>query len=983
MLLKKKTRTGIITLFLLFSLLFINFNDNVHAEEPFDSDTIKDLIDILRSLVDFNDKLNPHPFRYVGIWESSRSLNIEGDMEFELYFSAPILTQIQLLGIIDFQDYLKIDVYHINSDGLYTLIENGNKTIKLEPETQEYIQKYIVKLEDIQITIYDNEYLAFVIELEYSEKPVASFVEKRFDTTFITRLERIVNILKQVEDPSLQELAALIDITLENLSALEIGGDEFGALVNVLFSSAFYYGSVDHPSSVKFYNDISEEINVYFQRGYSDFQYDLYSITAFPFEKIANETKPTTTVTYAWPPILTDIDEIDSFENISTENEIVNWLIIWALYTIGGTSGEIDTDRVSYYLTENGKLTIEKPIETDRKSIELLEEPRIWTTSDFERNQILTNISAYLYIHYSKILTIGKVRINTSLKKNGIIIATDEEDLDRTNLFELIQRGPDVPTKFNFDNFDTSEEIWYTDNLSLEVSYINKPFFGSFRPVNIIYGSDVYPSKIVFTLKETDNINIGDLKDKEVYSGGSAHYIVNITSTNSKDYNDTVIISAGVKEKTGSWEIQVYPKEINIKSGTTEKVNIFVNSTAIDDSVYDIDEIYFYVNATGKTGFDTNISYVSVLREAVEYDLEVIDIPNEIQINHGSSKTFSIVIRNRNEGYISDEYGLEAETEHNLNVLINISSEGEIPVYDENSNENEFITANITVEVPWYSYHESDELKINIFSYQSIRYPPIFEKSYNITIKVITPNILESIYKLFESGATKIGLTGKYAGWILISVVLILLIVIIIIILRFLKSIRVVEIICFNRIKEIEPDETAEFNITIKNPYKFDLNYNIQSKIENDTKGFEISVDKTELFLKSGEEKIINLLVTPNENVKKEDWCEAKIIIQPCNKNKKTELSTITTIKNGKVDVKITGVIHWPKIFKKDDRVETSFKVWNHGNISTGKISIYFYVNGKEKNKIQDVIIPRGGYADIEIPWIADSGKNEVYILVN
>ncbi len=142
-------------------------------------------------------------------------------------------------------------------------------------------------------------------------------------------------------------------------------------------------------------------------------------------------------------------------------------------------------------------------------------------------------------------------------------------------------------------------------------------------------------------------------------------------------------------------------------------------------------------------------------------------------------------------------------------------------------------------------------------------------------------------------------------------------------------------------------------------------------------------MDKTELFLKSGEEKIINLLVTSNENVKKEDWCEAKIIIQPCNKNKKTELSTITTIKNGKVDVKITGVIHWPKIFKKDDRVETSFKVWNHGNISTGKISIYFYVNGKEKNKIQDVIIPRGGYADIEIPWIADSGKNEVYILVN
>ena len=143
MLLKKKTRTWIITLFLLFSLLSLNFNDTVQAEDPSDSEYINELINILRSLIDFNDKLNPHPFRYVGIWESNRTMNIKDNMEFELYFSAPILTQIQLLGLINYQDFLKIDVYHVDSDGVKTPIENGNKTIKLVPEiTRVYTKIY-------------------------------------------------------------------------------------------------------------------------------------------------------------------------------------------------------------------------------------------------------------------------------------------------------------------------------------------------------------------------------------------------------------------------------------------------------------------------------------------------------------------------------------------------------------------------------------------------------------------------------------------------------------------------------------------------------------------------------------------------------------------------------------------------------------------------------------------------------------------------
>ncbi len=981
-----------ITLFLLFSLLSLNFNDNIQAEEPFDTELIDLLIDILPSLIDFEEELNPHPFRYVGIWESNKTQNIEGSMEFELYFSTPILTQIQFLDLIKYQDALKIEVYHVYSNRSKNLIENGNKTIKLVPQTQDYIQKFIVKLEDVQVTINKNEYLAFVIELEHSKKPVASFAEKRFDTKIIPRFEKFVDLLRKIDDPTIQEIVYYIDIAVDNLSYLnlDIGSEEFGAFVNVLFSSAFYYGSVKYPSSVKFYNDNDEEIKLFFQSEYSDLQYELYEqyyeLSQFPYEKIANETKPTTSTLHAWPPIFTEIDELGSLENTSLENEMVTWFVVWTLYTLGESNEEVDTNKVTYYLAENGKLTTDKPEESNLISEDLSEEPSIWTVSGFERNKILTNITAYLNIHYSKIFTLGKVKINASLKRNGKIIATDEEDLDRTNIFELIQRGPDTPTKFTFNNFDTTEEIWFTDNLSLEVSYVKKPILGSLRPVKINYGSELYPSMIVFTLKETDNIEIGDLKDKVVYAGGSAHYIVNISSKNSKIYKDTVKISAEVKEKKGSWDINVFPSELEIDSGTVDKVHIYVNSTALDDSAYDNDEIYIFINATGKTGFATNTSHVSVLREAIEYNFEVIGLPEEIQVKHGSTKTFSIAIRNKNKGFISDDYGIAAESKHNFTVKINKTSEGEIPVYNENSNENEEISANITIEVPWYTYIESDELTINIYSTQSERYPPlsgeIFEKSFKITINVITPNILESVYKLFESAAKKMGINGKYAGWILISIVLITLVIIALIFIYFKKK-TFIDIICLDRIKEIEPDESVKYEIKVRNTYKYELNYIIQSKIENDTQGFDISVDKTELILQPGEESIINLLVKPNDNVKKDDWCETKISIKPIYKNKINEISTITTIKNGNIEIRLSGVLHWPKIFKKDDKVETSFKVWNNGNVSTNKISIVLYINGKEKNKIEDVIIPRGGYADIQMPWITDSGKNEVYIIVN
>jgi hypothetical protein len=74
-------------------------------------------------------------------------------------------------------------------------------------------------------------------------------------------------------------------------------------------------------------------------------------------------------------------------------------------------------------------------------------------------------------------------------------------------------------------------------------------------------------------------------------------------------------------------------------------------------------------------------------------------------------------------------------------------------------------------------------------------------------------------------------------------------------------------------------------------------------------------------------------------------------------------------------------VSHWPTTFNPGERIVTSFNLSNNGTISARKVKIFFYLNGKQKNKVE-VTLPVGNIADIQIPWIAEKGKNLVRIRV-
>ena len=982
--LNKKYRACIISLVLLiniFTFCTLNISKVKADDDPDEGESIIGLINLFKQLVNFDDPLSPNPLRFVAIWQSDETMTLSGDVRFDLYFSSPFTTQ---RDFSLYHDKVNLTVYHKDSIGNMQQLENGNIELTLNPDLfGGLVQNISIKLKDINHTIEIDDYLIFTIEMVQSQKRISNFVDKQYENLIKKWLYNNADRLKRNDDPEKQELGELIEQGLDFLTNnLSISGEHFGKLVNALFSSAFFYGSESYSSSVNFSTESGENKTLYFQH-MANLNYPNEINELLGYIRSVNETKPNSTTNYAWPPIA--INEEFDF-NESEDNDQIIWGIIWALYYLGDLP-DVPKNAYTYYLHSGNKFDNIAPNGSETSSGDLSQK-LIWTGSTFNRNKIITNITAELYIYFPKVLSFSKVMISASLKSGNNTIASDVKEVDKTDLSEFIQGGPNSPTKFTFNNFSGNKEIWYNENLTLEVSVVDKPI--SLRKVKINYDSRDYPSSFTLVLNETENIKIVEgTDDKLVYAGGSTEYLINISS----EYNDTLDINVETVDSVGDWAELNYPKSVDVDAGDTATIHLFVYSTAVDDSAYGSsdgvgkDEIEFTILVSGNTGFDSDQSKVSVSRDAEGiYNFQIIPIKESIEIKHGESKNYSFIIRNLNEGFIRDGYIIQVSSEHDFTIEYPLYAAGkdleDLDIYDENAINPVEGSFNISVKIPWYTDIKSDILFINVTSDQSIKRNDPYSIDLNVTTKVVTPNIFESIYEMFESIAQKIGLKSRYAGWIIIGA-LFLLILIIVFIILIIKKRKFVDLICLDRIKEILPDETAVYEITVKNPYRRPMNYNIETKINSDVKSWNVNLDKSQITVESGETKNILMKVVPNDFIRKDDWLEVKVIAKPTDKNKSCEISTITSVKECEIKLEIIGVFHWPKKFNKGDRVETSFKVVNTGNVSAQNITITLYVNGEEKNKVEDITIPRGGYAEAEIPWIAVKGKNDVYIIVN
>ena len=950
-----KFRAALIT----FTLIISSLSIFTVSPESVKADDENDFEELLLLLSGF------HPYVTAGWYEyfGNKSIQIDGDVVFDLYFSTTLSTQTQ------WKDDIEITIYSMDPEfGFPTKIENANTTVRLELELfGEAVQKCTVTLDNINYNLSDGDILIFAVEVIQSGKPIGNIIEKRYEKKLKSRATKVAEFLNKSSNENLVRIGDVIMEILGTAEEFGITAEEFASLANSFSSSSFVYNSKDYPSSVILPISSEENLTLYFQSALYDEDYETESIVNM-IEEIPNGTVMT------WP---TKFLSMDPYEPGINSEEWLLWFSTWLAYiTLGAAPPEEEeTNLITYYLTGENILVLDEPENESTSKITLSSDPKEWTGISFNRNKIINNATAELYAYYPKAFFIRKITVEATLFDEDLneVIGTDKQQLDRATMLGLLSGGPDSPTIFTFDDA-VGNEIWHDHKLKLIVTSSGEPLIYPLRKTKLFCGSKEYPSSIIFNLEETDDIKIkNDLEDQFVIPGGSTKFTLNIYSKYRED-NLKIEVTPENPNDLDDWDIE-YPDTIQISEDSTVKIDVYVNSTNNDYSAYNT-EIDLLFNVSGKTGFDSKEAEVEVSDYAVDYYIDV-KIPSDKDIKHGTSGTYTFKIKNTNTGLWHDSYDIEAFSEHEWKVNLE---------YDNGDVENgEVLEVKAKVFIPEDTEICFDVLTLKIISKESQDH----DKEKIWTVKVITivigPNILEHIYNFFESVSVGIGLDeflGDYAAAFLIFIVLFIIIIFLAPIIYLLRK-KYVEIICVDRIKEIHPDDKAEFEITLRNPTKYKHTYEIYTgEVNSSSDRWEISLDTEKIDIESKQNQVVELTVKPTDYIKHDDWVEVKIMIKPVNKKKKAEISTVTSIKDAKPEVKLLGVTQWPSTFRKGDMVTSSFRINNTGMVSADNITVFLYVNGKEKNKVEDITIPCGGYAEIEIPWIAVKGKNEINIVV-
>jgi hypothetical protein len=649
--------------------------------------------------------------------------------------------------------------------------------------------------------------------------------------------------------------------------------------------------------------------------------------------------------------------------------------------TLPGPIGVGGGENIKTYYLHSDNIMNEDPADGETKEVDLKNVAK-WDGPALERSKIIKEATASLYIDHQDLIRLlnilrGKIKVTASLLYEGEEISSSTEEFGKTTFLDMLMK-PSEPTRFTFTG--SGEEIRYGDSLGLEVFVSNGTKFGilSFRRnAKLLYGSSDFPSSLVVKFDETDNINIdGDQSDKIVALGESVEYNLIVTSEFAEEI--TMEVSDFSTDEKDDWDIDIIPESFSIDAGSQETITVVVTSTDDDLDAYTRgDQLTVVFVAAGKTGKGLFEADVEISEDAIKYDIEVTINPLKQEIRHGENDTYVFTIKNKNMGLWSDSYSIEAESEHNWATLSYDEEDLKgVAVGDE-------VQVEVTISVPQYTDVTSDKLTFKVISKESKKHT---STTVNVTTSVAGPNVLENLYHFFESLGEDMGLdeilgSSSNAAIFLASIVFIIIFFIIIILMYFL-TIKYVNVVCLERIKEISPDEEAKFEITVQNPYKKKLSYEIYVEENSSSPGWGASLDTENIELEPKQSKTVILIVKPTSFVKPNDWAEVKVVAKVFEKQKFAKLLTVTTIKNAQPELRICGVLHWPKAFKKGDRVMTSFKLENRGSASASNISVVLYVNNKEKNKVEDITIPSGGYADIEMPWIAVKGKNEVNIVV-
>jgi hypothetical protein len=629
-----------------------------------------------------------------------------------------------------------------------------------------------------------------------------------------------------------------------------------------------------------------------------------------------------------------------------------------------------------YYLHSDQKMSENQQEGTNTskaEKTEIKQTPIIWTTNQgFERNKILKvkEVTAELYFSRFLCLLPPKVSVNVTLYEDNTTIATTEKELTRNELQGFLRKKI-TPVIFNFTGID--REITYGHRLGIGISLSDDRKL-MITSLKIQYDSMDYPSSLRVKFEETQNIQIHDLitipSDGKIIPGGSVQYLLNVTSLKT----DTLQIRTIEREKTGAWVIST-PTSVTVSAKSWVSIPVFVNSSNILKEAYG-SIIDLIVVVTGNTGIARQAISAEVSQDAIEYKVEILGYASSINISKGENRFFYFVVKNNNTGAIDDvdSYTITASSENHWS-LISQETIRNLGIGDTTDADD----AKVLIKVPKNTTATSDVITIMVTSDSSSD----ASATITITVNVIGGGFIEEILDFFDSAARSLGLNGMFgsdAKFVLL-IILVVIILFFLIILAFVLTSKPVHIICTDRIKEIDSTQKAVFEVTLKNPYKKTQSYEIEAQQTASSSKWGITIDPVTTIIEGRVSKTIQIIVAPTDAAEPKDWTQVTVSVKKTGKKKKQSIALMTMMKEGKTLLQIHNVSHWPTTFNPGEKVITSFNLSNNGSVSARNTKVFFYVNGKQKNKVE-VILPAGNIADIQIPWIAEKGKNQVRIRV-
>jgi hypothetical protein len=629
-----------------------------------------------------------------------------------------------------------------------------------------------------------------------------------------------------------------------------------------------------------------------------------------------------------------------------------------------------------YYLHAIPEMNENRPV-TDNQSgsVEITETPTLWTSETFDRNKILKvgDISADLYLDHRdfyRIINIlrGKITITATLYDKDATVASSEKELDLTGIREILTK-PNTPVTFTFSGLD--KEITYGHSIGIGLSLKNGTKLG-LRNVKLLFDSVDYPSALRVKLEETKNIKITDITSnppsQKIIPGGTVEYTLNVTSEKA----DTLQISTIEREKTGDWEI-TSPGFATVSANSWTNIHVFIKSLSNLNEAYG-NAITLTVIVNGNTGIARQAVSAEISEDAIHYDVEILGYSNNINISKGENRTFYFVIKNNNTGAIDDvdSYTISASSKNDWrliprDIIRNLGIGASTDADD----------ARVVIQVPKNTTLDSDIITIIVTSDGD----PSTTATINVTVHVIGGDFLESIYNLFDGAAETLGLKeifGSY-GAIVLASILMVIILFLLIILALVFTTKNVRIICTDRIKEIEATEKAIYELTLQNPSKKTQSYEILAQQTAPSSKWMIAIEPLTITIDGRQSKTIQIIVTPINNNESKDWTQVTVHVKKTGKKKTEYITLIAMVKEGKTLLKLENISHWPTVFNPGEKVTTSCSISNNGTVSARNVKVFFYLNGKQKNMVE-VTIPTGSIADLQIPWMAVKGKNQVRI---